>query len=169
MQQFQSDHFSEQWHGQARAGARDSGTAPRRLLAPVKRAGDIDAALAYVLAHGGGAALQLTLLHVTPSVAAPFAAAAAGDAGLLLAAAEARCLAVAVAHESHLLSGELAFSILDAAEMLACEAILLTYPEWRPWHGLFPPPTVRALRRLRRDVPLVIIGADGAVIGGERP
>lgn len=134
------------------------------MLVPVKQVGDVEAVLSYLLTLDGGSNVRLALLHVTATTEAIAAAAHPGEAELLLDQVEARCRADLVAHESYILAGDLVFSILDAAEMLACDAIVLPVLNTRPWHFLFLTSTARQMRRLRRDVPLVLINANGTVI-----
>lgn len=136
-----------------------------RLLVPVKHFGDVEAVLAHLVALGRGADVHLAIVHVTPPTETVATRLCPGDAETLLEHVESRCRAASVAFESHILAGDIAFSILDAAELLACDAILLPVLKPRPWHLFFLTGTARKLQRLQRDVPLVLIDADGAVIG----
>lgn len=134
------------------------------MLVPVKQLGDVEAALSYLQTLDRGSHVHLALLHVTASTEAIAAAAHPGEAELLLEQVEALCRAEFIAHESHIRAGDLVFSILDAAEMLACDAIVLPVLNTRPWHFFFLTSTARQMRQLRRDVPLVLINANGTVI-----
>ncbi len=60
----------------------------------------------------------------------------------------------------HFREGELAFEILDAAEQLGCERILLPAPLPR-WRTLFSGDRLRAIKHRARDVRVVTIGPDG--------
>jgi hypothetical protein len=135
------------------------------MLVPIQESSEIEAALAYLLSLDEGASdIQLAILHVTAPADEISCAAQPCHAEMLLEQAESRCRAKAVAHESYILAGELVFSILDASELLACDAIVMAVPKRRPWHFFFPPKTVREMQRLRGDLPLVLIDANGAVI-----
>ncbi|HZV65725.1 MAG TPA: universal stress protein [Telluria sp.] len=147
----------------------------RRLLVPVKQLGDVDAALAYVARAYGAAPVRLLLLHVkSPPSALPLLdmpaqhamATEEGAAGALLAQAGRQCEARALQHSGFILSGDVAFSILDAAESLDCDEIVMTrHGDWM--HRLFSSETVRKVERMRRHVPLVLVDADGAPQGEE--
>ena len=158
----------------------DPGPAPeanrcRRLLVPVKQLGDVEAALAYVTRSYGAAPVRLLLLHVKspPSALALLdvpaqhaMAAEEGAAGALLARAGRQCEARALQHSSFILSGDVAFSILDAAESLDCDEIVMTRRgDWM--RRLFSSETVRKVERMRRHVPLVLVDAAGAPQGEE--
>ncbi|MBC7454865.1 MAG: universal stress protein [Massilia sp.] len=136
-----------------------------RVLVPVKRVSDVDAALAYALER---AAMHLAFLHVEPVTDALAGADGDGDAEALLGYAERRCRAVALAHESHILAGDLVFSILDAAELLACDAIVMARVQGRRrWCHFFSANIVRQVARKSRAVPLIVIDANGLVIRSE--
>lgn len=154
--------------GQARvrpgSGATDATPAPgKRLLVPVKRVGDVVAVLSY-LATLDNHPVNLAIVHVTAPTTAISAPALPGDAERLLDQVEAYCRADAVAHESFIVDGDPAFSILDAAELLACDAIVLPVVTTRPWHYFLLNNMARRILRLQRDVPVVFINADGIVI-----
>lgn len=134
------------------------------MLVPVKQIGDVEAVLAYLLTLDRGADVHLAILHVTASSEAISSAAHPGYAEILLEQVESRCRADSIAHESYIRAGDLVFSILDAAELLACDAIVLPVLKTRPWHFFCLTKTVRKMQRLRRDVPLVLINAAGEVI-----
>lgn len=147
----------------------------RRLLVPVKQLSDVDAALAYVTRWYGAALVRLLLLHVksppsahtlldTPAQQAM--AAEEGAACILLEQAGRQCEARALQHSSFILSGDVAFSILDAAESLDCDEIVM--PRRSDWiRRIFSSETVRKVERMRRHVPLVLVDADGAPYTGE--
>lgn len=135
-----------------------------RLLVPVKRVGDVEAVLCYLLKLDRSGDVHLALLHVTTSTAAISTPAHPGYAEILLEQVESRFRAESIAHESYILAGDLVFSILDAAELLACDAIVLPVLKMRPWHFFFLTKTARMMQRSQRDVPLVLINADGVVI-----
>jgi nucleotide-binding universal stress UspA family protein len=131
---------------------------------PIQQSGDVEAVLAYCGKLRGAAEVQLAFLYVaSPSDPVPGAGQACNPEALIE-RAEARCRAASVSHQSFILAGELVFSILDAAELLACAAIVMRYPRRRPWHHFFSTHTVRQVARLSRDVPLVIIDANGVVL-----
>lgn len=149
----------------------ESSERTNRVLAPVKRVSDVEAVLAYArlrAPRAGIDTLHLAFLHVEPSARALAGPACPGYAEELLGYAERRCRAGALAHESHIRAGELVFSILDAAELLACEAIVMPSVKQRRWHHFFPAKIVRQVERLSRAVPLIVIDADGIVIRNKR-
>lgn len=135
-----------------------------RMLVPVKQVGDVEAVLAYLLTLDRGTDVSLAILHVTAPTEAISSADHPGYAEILLEQVESRCRAGCVEHESYILAGDLVFSILDAAELLACDAIVMPVLKTRSWHFFFLTRTVRKMQRLRRDVPLVLINANGVVI-----
>jgi nucleotide-binding universal stress UspA family protein len=141
--------------------------ATTRILVPVTQLGDVEAALGYARAFERRTEVHVALLRVTsPFVGGDSADPGAADA--MLEQAEARCRADAVAHDSHIVTGELVFSILDTAEMLGCDAIVMPSQKRRAWHHFFPANTMRKLRQLCRDVPLVLIDAAGAVVRSQK-
>lgn len=135
-----------------------------RFLVPVMQAGDVEAVLSYLPTLDGGGDVHLSLLHVTSTTDAISAPARPGFAEVLLEQVESRCRADSITFDSHIVAGDPVFSILDAAELLACDAILLPVLKSRPWHYFFLTKTARDMQRLQRDVPLLLISADGAVI-----
>lgn len=137
---------------------------PSRVLIPVAQEEDLEAALAFILPSGRRTNIKLAIIHVTATTDPASAPAPPGYAETLLDHAEFRCRASDIAYETHLLSGDLVFSILDAAELLACDVIVMPLLQNRPWHVFFPTKTVREIERLRRDIPLVLIDAHGAII-----
>ena len=140
-----------------------------RLLVPVKRLSDLDAVLAYVRNAAGRTLVRLFLLHVTPPARpdnlldlAARDAMAAGErsACSLLAQAAKHCEAHALQQSSYILSGDVAFSILDAAELLGCDEIVMARrTDWL--RRFFSSQTVRKMGRLNRHVPLVLVDSDG--------
>ena len=146
--------------------SRAGGTLERgsRFLVPVKQAGDVEAVLSYLPTLDRGGAVHLSLLHVTATIEAISSPTYPGYAEILLEQVESRCRADSISYDSHILAGDPVFSILDAAELLACDAIVLPILKSRPWHYFFLTKTVREMQRLQRDVPLLLISADGTVI-----
>lgn len=61
--------------------------------------------------------------------------------------------------------GEAAFQILDVAEQLDCDEIVLPRPH-SVWAGLFCPDAVREVLRRRRGVPVVTVDERGAPAAG---
>jgi nucleotide-binding universal stress UspA family protein len=148
------------------SGASREGT--RRLLVPVKQISDVEAALEYLLTLDHGADVHLAFLHVTSSSGAVSSGTYPGYAEKLLEQAESLCRADAIAYESHILAGDVVFSILDAAELLTCDAIVMPcVKRWR-WRHFFSTETVRKVEQLSRDVPLVLIDAAGTVIRNKK-
>lgn len=131
---------------------------------PVKQAADVEAVLSYLPTLERGGEIHLSLLHVTSTTDAISAPTHPGFAEILLEQVESRCRADSIAFDSHIVAGDPVFSILDAAELLACDAIVLPILKSRPWHYFFLTKTAREMQRLQRDVPLLLISADGSVI-----
>lgn len=135
-----------------------------RWLVPVKRVDDVEAVLSHLLALDRCGDVHFTILHVIATSEAMSTPAYPGYAEVLVEQVESRCRADSIAHESYILAGDPVFSILDAAEFLACDAIVLPVLKTRPWHCFFLKKIARKMQRLRRDVPLVFVTGDGAVI-----
>lgn len=134
------------------------GAAPLRLLVPLKVAGDLAAVLPYLLSLADKASIRVLFLHVRPAGAD---AAGRADGECLLDSAARACAPHAIAHELLLAEGEVAFAILDTAESLACDQIVVPRAGGG-WRQLFVTPVVRQLQALGRDVPLLLIGHAGA-------
>lgn len=136
-----------------------------RLLVPVKRLSDLEVALTYVAQLPGDPPVRVFLLHVTPAApcgklldaqAQQSMAAEECGASALLAQAARHCDAHALQHSSYILSGDVAFSILDAAELLGCDGIVMARrTDWL--RRIFSSETMRKVERLRRHVPLLLV------------
>ena len=59
--------------------------------------------------------------------------------------------------------GNLVFSILDSAEELGCDEIVMPRPTTGFW-GMFEPDMTRAVSQGHRDIPIVVVGQDGMVM-----
>lgn len=143
----------------APAAIAGQGAAPLRLLVPLKVAGDLAAVLPYLLSLADKASIRVLFLHVRPAGAD---AAGRADGECLLDSAARACAPHAIAHELLLVEGEVAFAILDTAESLACDQIVVPRTGGGGWRQLFVTPVVRQLQALGRDVPLLLIGHAGA-------
>lgn len=148
-------------HGDTSAAAR--GGAPLRLLVPLKHAADLANALPYLRSLADKVGIRVMFLHVRPVGAWAAADAPQGqDAERLLDSAACACEQFAIEHELLLEEGEVAFAILDTAESLACDQIIVPRANAGGWRQLFASPVLRQLQALGRDVPLVLIGPAAA-------
>ncbi|GEM_PF-6657982 len=137
-----------------------------RILAPVKRNADVDAVLAHAVTLGQTVRVTVLLLHVTTSSPSRPSAGGqrVGDTGAeaVLTYGAQRCRALGIAHACHIREGELVFTILDAAEMLASDVIVMHRARKSRLRQLFSSDTVRRLSSELRYVPLVAVQEDGA-------
>jgi K+-sensing histidine kinase KdpD len=128
-----------------------------RVLAPLKREGDICKVLPYLVALADKAAIRVLFLHVAP----PRCALAQATAQALLGAAASASLLHGLEHETVLADGDVAFAILDSAEALACDQIVVARAGGGGWRHLFATPVVRQLEELGRGIPLVLVNFVG--------
>ncbi|MEO7495502.1 MAG: hypothetical protein ABIT83_03105, partial [Massilia sp.] len=136
------------------------------LLLPVRRATDVDAALRHVQTVRGDGPLKLIFLHVAAgATGAPGVHPEDDEAGAaLLAHVAAHCALLELSYDSFIVGGDPVFAILDTAEMLGCERIVLRLGRRRGLLSFFSPETVRQVTSRRRDVPVVLVDAYGALI-----
>lgn len=128
-----------------------------RVLAPLKRESDIFKVMPYLQGLSVKVAVEVVFIHVSP------ARLPGQDHGVdaLLAAAAAACGPAGIAHRTLVAEGDVAFSILDTAESLGCDQIVVARPVLSAWRNLFAAPVVRQLESLGRDVPLVLVSFAG--------
>ena len=131
------------------------------LLLPIKHACDIVHGTRYARRlREWGIPVKVNLLHVTrASHAADHDE--AGPVAELLREATLYLLRSQIEHRTLILSGEVVFSILDAAEQLNCHEIVLPEVHSTPWLRLFSSNIVRQLARARNGVPLVLADPNG--------
>ena len=68
-------------------------------------------------------------------------------------------------HSTYLLSGNVALSILDAAELLDCTTIVLPVEKPGSWRRLFSRSIVSKVAQSARGVPVVIVDSNGVIYG----
>ena len=141
-----------------------AGASVLSLLLPIKQACDIVHGTCYARRLlEWGIPVKVNLLHVTRASHASHAADhdEAGAVAELLREAALYLVRSNVEHRTLILSGEVVFSILDAAEQLNCHEIVLPEAHSTPWLRLFSSNIVRQLARARRGVPLVLADPNG--------
>lgn len=144
-----------------------SAAAPRRFLAPLKRVGDGGAAVAYVAGLRDRHAC-VAFLHVERSFQ-PEDRAAADPAAAVIGHAETLGAGSGLRHESYILAGNTAFAILDTAEMLGCEAIVMRASSKPGWRRVFSSSLVDEVAGMVRDVPLVQVDEHGVFVRSSHP
>lgn len=126
-----------------------------RVLAPIRSDREIEPALRHAAALPGEAAV--CFLHVCAAV--PHERESA-QAAALLARAQASSRTHGVAYDGYILNGDVAQVIVDAAELLDCERIVMRRATgWA--RRIFSSGTVRKVQRLSRTVPLVQVDGNG--------
>ena len=139
-----------------------------RLLVPIGKNRRSEASVRYALQVSAlGIDVDVCLLHVLeplgywqsfmPSDTESEDALARQKGERVLAKAAAPLAANRIAHSFYLKTGNLAFTILDTAEELACRGIVMPLP--RPiCGGIFDGDLVSTLSRCRRSTPLIMVG-----------
>ena len=143
-----------------------SGSMPQQVLVPIHRMCDLEAALQHVSLLARPCEVRIVVLHVLAFPNKRSAPVQPHSAEELMEQAESLLRASRIDYETHIVAGELAFSIFDAAEQLACKLIVMPLLNNRPWHSFFPTSTVRDMLRTQRDVPVVFVDALGQAIKG---
>ena len=160
-------HFSEHMDLFSRSAA-DSGAPDARvltLLLPIKQARDIVHGARYAKRLlEWGIPVKVNLLHVTASHGD-----APGPVEELLREAALYLNRSQLEHRSLILSGDVVFSILDAAEQLNCHEIVLPAAQGTPWLRLFSSNVVRQLSRAHRGVPVVLADPNGIARHAPQP
>lgn len=165
-------------HATERAKERASGAPGRdqaatlQLLLPVKRVGDIVYGARYARRlREWGIDVHVHLLHVMPPLAqhadgtvrhgqldnGEAAAQLMREAGLYLSRSD-------LPFSTHIFSGERLFIILDTAELLGCQEIVLPALKSRSWQRHFADTLAHKLARATRSAIVLLADADG--IGG---
>lgn len=139
------------------------------LLIPIKRTEDIIFGARYARRlQEWGITVKVSLLHVTPAVSASNSfvnnskteAAAAQlmqEAGLYLSRSQ-------IEFSTFISSGDVAFTILDTAELLGCHEVILPAPKPRHWPRRFSGDLARKLARDSRSAIVLQANQDG--VGG---
>lgn len=142
------------------------------LLLPVKRASDIVYGARYARRlQEWGIQVSVSLLHVTPPpprradglprhspgachALDPATQQMMHEAGLYLSRSR-------LAFSTHLVAGELLFTILDTAELLGCHEIVLPDLRHAPWQRRFAGALARKLARATRSATVLLADTDG--------
>ena len=142
------------------------------LLLPVKRASDIVYGARYARRlQEWGIQVSVSLLHVTPPpprradglprhspgachALDPATQQMMHEAGLYLSRSR-------LAFSTHLVAGELLFTILDTAELLGCHEIVLPALRHAPWQRRFTGALARKLARATRSATVLLADTDG--------
>ena len=133
------------------------------LLLPIKQARDIVHGARYAKRLlEWGIRVKVNLLHVTQDSHA--GGAAPGPVEELLREATLYLDRSHVEHRTLIRSGEVVFSILDAAEQLNCHEIVLPAAHATPWLRLFSSNIVRQVTRANRGVPVVLADPNGIAL-----
>lgn len=144
------------------------------LLVPIKRVEDIIYGARYARRlQEWGISVKVKLLHVTPatsriSVVGPgdsgkseaAAAQLMQEAGLYLSRSQ-------IEFSTFISSGDVAFTILDTAELLGCHEVILPAPKTRSWPRHFSGDLARKLARDSRSAIVLQANQDG--VGGPVP
>ncbi|CDG81609.1 universal stress protein [Janthinobacterium agaricidamnosum] len=163
-------HASRQ-SAQDGAGPGCGDIAPQQLmlLVPVKRAGDVIYGARYAKRLlEWGIKVKVNLLHVTQAPQnAPIDQPRRHDNALEAQAEEMMREAGLYLSRSHIefatfiFSGEVVFSILDTAELLACQEIVLPAARNGVWPRLFSGDLARKLARASRSATVLLADPDG--------
>lgn len=170
------------------AGARDAraesdaaiptGNGTLRLLVPVDATADWRNAIQYVRARiREGRHVDVRLLHVTEPVEdwqslrfpaeQEIADHQAGRGELLLQEAAKAFASAGATQRSYCRQGDFVFQILDLAEELSCDAIVLPMPP-ALWRALGIGRVARSVRRRERAIPVVTVDRAGKPITDRR-
>lgn len=144
---------------------------PCRLLLPVNADDASRHALAYALRrHADGDAVEVVLLHVAEPVTqwqvlrfrtpAEVDAFQAARAQAFLDAASQPLVQAGISCRGFFRQGPVVASILDLADELACDEIVLPLPE-SGWLRLLGRDTVRVIRQRQRGVPVITVDREG--------
>lgn len=71
-----------------------------------------------------------------------------------------------ISHRTYIISGDVVFSILDAAELLNSDAIVLPATKRRSWLRPFSSDIVSKIAHAARSVPVVLIDTAGLIANG---
>lgn len=144
-------------------------TATERLLIPIGRSGGSAGSIQYAIRRARmGGSVETCLLHVEepvprwelPETAVRPEATLRRQIEYVLSQATRPLAERGIPYAAYLRSGDVVFSILDAAEELACQQIVVPLPRSR-WRRLFSHDVVVALYARQRDIPVVAVTEDG--------
>ncbi|OHC70268.1 MAG: hypothetical protein A3H93_16250 [Rhodocyclales bacterium RIFCSPLOWO2_02_FULL_63_24] len=148
--------------------SRAAGT--ERLLIPVGRNGRSAGSIQYAICRSqAGERVEACLLHVEepvaqwelPETAVRPEASLRKQIEYLLSQVTRPLSEHGIPYAAYMRSGDVVFSILDAAEELECQQIVVPLP--RPgWRRLFSHDVVVSLYARQRDIPVVAVADDGA-------
>lgn len=140
-----------------------------RLLIPIKKLDDAGAAIAYAARrHEAGLPVRIALLHVEALVA-PWPIRGEGQyvrarrkstTGNVFADSQRILERLGIEYSTHLTTGPLVFSILDAAEQLACSEIIVRSPG-RLHMRFLSQNVVSTLLTWQRAVPVITVNQRG--------
>lgn len=149
-----------------------AGVVPLRLLVPVDATPRSRWGIKYALhKHEVGTPLEVSLLHVAEPLLRPWdilrfrteqqvASLRAEHAQYLLLDAAIPLKRNDVAHHLYFREGEIIFEILDAAEQLGCDQIIMPAPP-QGWQRIFYRGIVTRVLRKQRTVPIVTVNRCG--------
>lgn len=149
------------------------------LLVPIGRAADVVYGAYYaknLLANGPR--IKVSLLHVTKSqregvsvhsFSAGINLIEEEHAEALLKEAALHLSEHQISHCTYIISGDVVFSILDAAELLDCSEIVLPATKHRSWLRPFSSDIVGKIMQSARSVPVITVTAGGLVANNAKP
>jgi hypothetical protein len=141
------------------------------LLVPIRRAPDVISGACYaknLLVHGSR--IKVSLLHVTkPRREDPaFHSFTTGidqveeeHAEAMLKEAALHLHECQIPHRTYIISGDIVFSILDAAELLGCHEIVLPALQHRFWLRPFSGGLIGKIMQSAREVPVITVDSSG--------
>lgn len=141
------------------------------LLVPIRRAPDVIYGACYaknLLARG--VRLKVSLLHVTKPMRddPAFQSFTTGidlveeeHAEAMLKEAALHLNQCHIPHRTYIISGDIVFSILDAAEMLGCHGIVLPASQHRLWLRPFSGGLIGKITQSAREVPVITVDSNG--------
>lgn len=140
-----------------------------RLLVPIGRNGRSAGSIQYAIGRSRlGERVEACLLHVEepvaqwelPETAVRPEAVLRKQVEHVLSQATRPLAEYGIPYAAYLRSGDVVFSILDAAEELECQQIVVPLPR-SGWRRLFSHDVVVALYARQRDIPVVAVADDG--------
>lgn len=149
-------------------------TKPLRLLLPINACEDSRWSIQYALQrHREGASLEVILLNIGEPVTQwqvlrfrtqqEIAQFQSDRAQAFIEEATRQLVAEEIPCRGLFKQGELVFSILDTAEELDCDEIIMPTQK-KCLASIFSDDTVSAVRRQQRDVPVVIVNREGVPV-----
>ena len=146
------------------------------LLVPIRRSTDVIAGARYAKKMMEyGKRIKIILLHVTKprqeetslhSLSNTIDRIEEQQAEALLKEAALYLNECRISHRTYLICGDVVFSILDAAELLNSDAIVLPAAKRRSWLRPFSSDIVGKITHAARSIPVVLVDSDGLVSNG---